>query len=246
MRLSVIECTIDEVKKRQYEPQQTLVLLSEDIENIPEEKIDFIKDKNKEVKERRDKVDTKARTLLTLTSLLLGLISSTTSFASAKAIGVLSILPLALLFITIFLLTVYIGIDQSQTPDYSYIFSDSQSAKRTLCNDLLASQDYNERVTNFMVDLYRSALRYFSVAMLCIMVLGVGNIVSADHNWRVNQNKIQSFFKPENFDNRKLLNNEGKTNNFTISNDRQELSVDVVPKVPDVSPYSVPQMQPNL
>jgi hypothetical protein len=244
MRLSAIECTICEVQQRQYKSNDKLVLPSEEID-ISDDKIDFLKDKNKEVKERRDRVDTKARTLLTLTSLLLGLISSATSIASAKAIGVWSILPLSLLFLTIFLLTVYFGIDRSQTTDYSYIFSDSESAKRTLCDDLLVSQDYNERVTNFMLDLYRSALRYFSLAMLFIMVLGVWNIVSTDSNWIVNKDKIQSFLKQKTLDSRKSLD-VSTTADVTSSNDKQVLSVDLVPEVPNISPSSVPQMQADL
>src|SRR6476646_9315503 len=148
MQISLIECTLSEVQERQYQSNSELVLPSEEID-ICDKKIDFLKEKNKEVKDRRDRVDTKARTLLTLTSLLLGLISSATSIASAKSIGLWSILPLALLFFTIFLLTMYFGIDRSQTTDYSCIFSDLESnlAKRTLCNDLLRAQDYNERTT---------------------------------------------------------------------------------------------------
>jgi hypothetical protein len=183
MRLSCIECTISEVQQRQYQSSEEFILPSEEI-NISDLKMDFLKEKTKEVKERRDGVDTKARTLLTLTSLLLGVISSATSIASANAIGILSILPLTLLFFTIVLLTVYFGIDRSQTTDYSYIFSDSnpEAFKRMLCNDLLISQDYNDRVTNFMLDLYRSALRYFSIAMLFIMIFGIWNVISIDQN----------------------------------------------------------------
>ena len=183
MRLSCIECTISEVQQRQYQSSEEFILPSEEI-NISDLKMDFLKEKTKEVKERRDGVDTKARTLLTLTSLLLGVISSATSIESANAIGILSILPLTLLFFTIVLLTVYFGIDRSQTTDYSYIFSDSnpEAFKRMLCNDLLISQDYNDRVTNFMLDLYRSALRYFSIAMLFIMIFGIWNVISIDQN----------------------------------------------------------------
>ncbi len=178
MRISGIDCNISEVREKKYQSMSKRIFVSEEV-NICDKKIDFLKDKNKEVQDRRDKVDTKARTLLTLTSLLLGLISSATSFASPKSIGLMSILPIILLFSTIFLLTVYFGVDRNQTTDYSYILSesDSESAERELCNDLIGTQDYNERVTDFMVDLYRSALRYFSFAMLLIMILGIGNIV---------------------------------------------------------------------
>ncbi len=180
MRISLIECTLSEVQQRAYKSERKLKLICLfDETNICDQKIDFLKEKNKEVKDRRDKVDTKARTLLTLTSLLLGLISSTTSIVSIKSIGFCSIFPLTLLFLTIFLLTIYFGIDNTQTTDYSYIFLDSKSdsTKKMLCNDLLEAQDYNHRATNFMIDLYRAALRYFSLAMLFIMVLGIGNII---------------------------------------------------------------------
>ena len=192
MRFSCIDCTLLEVRQRQYQSKSELVFPTEGVK-ICDKKIDFLKEKNKEVKDRRDRVDAKARTLLTLTSLMLGLISSTTSIASAKSAGFWSVLPLILLFSTIFLLTVYFGVDRSQTTDYSYIFSDLESelAKRELCNDLISSQDYNEQVTNFMLDLYRSALRYFSFAMLFIMILGVGNIIVTESS---SKDKAQSFF----------------------------------------------------
>lgn len=195
MRISWIDCTLLEVRQRHYQSKDTLVVPSKEIK-ICDKKIDFLKNKNQEFKDRRDRVDTKARTLLTLTSLLLGLISSATSITSAKSIGLWSILPLALLFSTIFLLTVYFGVDRSQTTDYSYIFSDvdSESAKRDLCNDLISAQNYNERVTDFMLDLYRAALRYFSIAMLFIMFLGIGNIILTDSSWINNKDKLQSFF----------------------------------------------------
>ncbi|MBD2695189.1 hypothetical protein [Anabaena catenula] len=205
MRLSWIECTCSEVQQRQYQSKEELVLPSEKID-ISDVKIDFLKDKTKEVKDRRDGVDTKARTLLSLTSLLLGVISSATSIASANSIGILSILPLTLLFFTIFLLTVYFGIDRSQTTDYSYIFSDSESFNKMLCNDLLSAQDYNERVTNFMLDLYRSALRYFTLAMLCIMVFGIWNVISIDSSQIVNKDRIKNFIKQEIVDFQKSLN----------------------------------------
>ncbi|WP_414528445.1 hypothetical protein [Nodularia chucula] len=175
MRLVIIECTLSEVKNRQYESTKEVDLISAEIE-ITEDKIDFLKYKNDETKERRVAVDTKARTLLTLTSILLGLVSSTTSIASAKSIGKLAIFPIILLFFTIYLLTVYFGVERSQTVDYSYIFLEPKYAKKELCNDMLKSQDYNERVTDFMLDLYRAALRYFSLGMLCIMILGIWNI----------------------------------------------------------------------
>jgi len=227
MRISCIDCTLNEVCERQYQSKSTLVFLSEEVK-ICDKKIDFLKDKNKEVKDRRDRVDTKARTLLTLTSLLLGLISSATSIASAKSIGLWSILPLTLLFFTIFLLAVYFGVDRSQTADYSYIFSESESesAKRELCNDLIGAQDYNERVTNFMLDLYRSALRYFSFAMLFIMLLGIGNIVLTDSSWINNKDKIQAFF----------------TSKFSVLSKPQ----DAVGLSPKIDPSSIIQVQPKL
>ncbi len=243
MRLSVIECTLAEVQQRQYQSKSELALPSEEI-NISDDKIDFLKDKNKEVKERRDRVDTKARTLLTLTSLLLGLSSSATSIASAKAIGIWSVLPLTFLFLTIFLLTVYFGVDRSQTTDYSYIFSNSEVAKRMLCNDLLISQDYNERVTNFMLDLYRAALRYFSVSMLCIMVLGIWNIVDTNSNWIVNKNNIQSFIKQEIIDSGKPLGEEA-TVDVASPNESSIPPADGSPDIPKNFPSSVPQGQPN-
>lgn len=227
MRISCIDCTPNEVWERQYQSRNTLVFLSEEVK-ICDTKIDFLKDKNKEVKDRRDRVDTKARTLLTLTSLLLGLISSATSIASARSIGLWSILPLTLLFFTIFLLTVYFGVDRSQTTDYSYIFLDSESelAKRDLCNDLMRAQDYNERVTNFMLDLYRSALRYFSFAMLCIMLLGIGNIAFTDSSWINNKDKIQAFF----------------TSKFTVLSKPQ----DADGSSHEIDPSSIIQVQPKL
>lgn len=132
----------------------------------------------------------------------------------------------------------------SPTTDYSYIFSNSEVAKKMLCNDLLISQDYNERVTNFMLDLYRAALRYFSVSMLCIMVLGIWNIVYTNSNWIVNKDKIQSFIKQEILDSEKPLGEE-TTVDVASPNESSIPSTDVSPDIPKIFPSSVPQVQPN-
>jgi 6-phosphofructokinase len=182
MRCSFIDCSLEEVKQRQYQHLNHDIIVITDEVIISDDKVDFLKEKNKEVKERRDKVDAKARNLLTLTSLLLGLISSANSIASAKTSGILSVLPLTILFVTIFLLTNYFGINRSKTTNYSYVLLASNSRKNVLCNELIKSQDYNERVTDFLVDLYHSALRYFSIAMLLILFFGIENIFRSINN----------------------------------------------------------------
>lgn len=173
MRLSLIECKFQEVYNKRYQSEVQSLDLSQS-ENFCEDTLNFIKEKNKEVNDRRDKIDTKARTLLTLTSLLLGLISN---LASPKTIGIVSVLPLVFLFFTIFLLIQYFGIEFFLTTDYSCILSDSTLDKRKLGEDIIRSSNYNQSVTNFFVDLYRSALRYFFLATLLIMILGIWNIV---------------------------------------------------------------------
>ena len=173
MCLSGVECLFEEVRNKRYQSEvQSMPIPQSD--NFCEDTLNFIKEKNKEVNDRRDKIDTKARTLLTLTSLLLGLISS---LASPKTIGIVSVLPLVFLFFTIFLLIQYFGIETFQTTDYSCILSDSTLDKRTLAEDIIQSSNYNQSVTDFFVDLYRSALRYFFLATLLIMVLGIWNII---------------------------------------------------------------------
>lgn len=192
MRLSWIDCSIEEVRERQYSSENEIVLIPEE-NNICDGKIDFLKDKDKEVKDRRDRIDIKARTLLTLTSLLLGLVSSATSITSARSIGIWSVFPLAFLFLTIFLLTIYFGIDRIQTTDYNYVLFDSSdnSAKRLYCNDLIRAQVFNGQVTDFMIDLYRSALRYFSLAMLLLMFFGIGNIAFTDKFFVAKKDEIR-------------------------------------------------------
>ena len=181
MRLSRIECSLKEVGQRRYDSDNTIPEIPENIE-ITEDKCSFIETKNDELKERNNRIDTKARTLLTLTSLILGLASSTTGIASAKFVGILAIIPLIFLFLTILLLTVYFGIDTNSVVDYSYLQSEEPSAKKALYNDILKCQYYNELVVCFLLDLYRSALRYFIVGMLCIMSLGIWNIATANIN----------------------------------------------------------------
>ena len=173
MCLSGVECLFEEVRNKRYQSEvQSMPIPQSD--NFCEDTLNFIKEKNKEVNDRRDKIDTKARTLLTLTSLLLGLISS---LASPKTIGIVSVLPLVFLFFTIFLLIRYFGVESFLTTDYNYILLDSTLNKIKLAEDIIQSSNYNQSVTNFFVDLYRSALHYFFLATLLIMVLGIWNIV---------------------------------------------------------------------
>lgn len=175
MKLSGIECTLKEVSQRRYESENTIPQIPSTID-ITDDKCDFIKTKSDELKERKNGIDTKARTLLTLTSLILGLVSSTTGIASAKSVGILSIIPLVFLFSTIFLLTRYFSIDKNHSVDYGYLLTDAESAKKNLYNEVLECQHYNNLVADFLVDLYRSSLRYFVVGMLFIMTLGIWNI----------------------------------------------------------------------
>lgn len=108
-----------------------------------------------------------------------------------------------------------------------------------LCNDLIAAQDYNERVTNFMLDLYRAALRYFFLAMLFIMILGIGKIISLDSNWMSNIHKINELFKQEVYKTYKSLN-ENKINV------EPNLKASLIPynassKIVNIAPSSAPQ-----
>jgi hypothetical protein len=182
MRVALIDCTFEEVIERRYQVERRTVFVcgaSGDLER----KIKFLENKQIESKERRKRVDDKSRTLLTLTALLLGLISSATGIASPKNIGIWSIVPLILLFITIFLTTIYFSVDYGMTTDYGYVLSMSDTADIELCNDLLMCNQYNEKVSDFMVDLYRAALRYFFLAMLSIFTIVVIYIVHSNINW---------------------------------------------------------------
>lgn len=192
MRISRINCSLKEVRQRRYDSSDTIPKIPDCVE-LTDEKCSFIKTKNDELKERNNGIDTKARTLLTLTSLILGLASSTTGIASAKFVGIWAIVPLVFLFLTIFLLTVYFGIDTNHVVDYGYLQSKEASAKKTLYNDILKCQYYNELVGCFLLDLYRSALRYFTVGMLCIMALGIWNIVVTNSNIQNYYDDFKSF-----------------------------------------------------
>jgi hypothetical protein len=187
----VVCCTKEDVQKKMYAPNKTVELPTE--YKVCQEKINFLLEKGKEAKDRRDKVDEKARNLLTLTSVLLGFISSASAVASVKAISLFSILSYVLLFITIFLLTFYFGKDTRQVIDNSYVYGDldQESSKRELCNDLIRSQNYNDSVTDFMVDLYRTALRYFSLAMLCIILLGIWSSIRVEQASPASNDKVK-------------------------------------------------------
>lgn len=197
MRISGINCCLKEVRQRSYDSSDTIPKIPYCVE-LTDEKCSFIETKNDELKERNNGIDAKARTLLTLTSLILGLASSTTGIASAKFVGIWAIVPLVFLFLTIFLLTVYFGIDTNHVVDYDYLQSAETSAKKTLYNDILKCQYCNELVGCFLLDLYRSALRYFTVGMLCIMLLGIWNIVITNSN-------IQKYYDDLNLLTEKIL-----------------------------------------
>jgi hypothetical protein len=73
MRVALIDCTFEEVVEGRYQIERQTVFecgASGDLEK----KIKFLENKQTESKERRKRVDDKARTLLTLTALLLGLV----------------------------------------------------------------------------------------------------------------------------------------------------------------------------
>lgn len=122
---------------------------------------------------RRKIVDDKARMLLALVGLL---IPVTATLATRLDLPYVALLPLVCFLFSALLLVGYLGISSGMVPTLSAHEArlDEETLKRQLIRDLLQSARYTEQSTNFLVDVYRAALRALMVGLF--LVVGVAAI----------------------------------------------------------------------
>lgn len=122
---------------------------------------------------RRKTIDDKARMLLTLVGLL---IPVTATLGTRLETPAFALLPLAPFFLSALILVGYLGIGKVmvQTLGPAEALLDEERLKRQLIRDVLQSARYTEQCTDFLVDVYRAALRALLAGLF--LVVGVATL----------------------------------------------------------------------
>jgi hypothetical protein len=163
-----IECTYEEVKARRYKraldlPTLAGVAISDTLSGAADAEV-------ANADSRRKVIDDKARMLLTLVALL---IPVTAALASRLELAWLVLLPLGCFLFAALVLVGYLGIGAGMTPRLSAdeAAAAEEDLKRQLVTDAFQSARYNEQCTNFLVDVYRAALRSLMAGLLLVVIV---------------------------------------------------------------------------
>lgn len=168
LRAFGVECTIEQVRARSYE--HPLDLPAESVLRPTETLVSAAESEYERAESRRKAVDDKARMLLTLVGLLVPL---TGTLASRLEWPALSLMPLALFFLSAGIMTGYLAVGSAMLPKVSAVEAtyDDEKLKRTLLLDILRSARTNENRTSFLVDVYRAGLRAFILGLVAVAAI---------------------------------------------------------------------------
>jgi hypothetical protein len=183
--LGGIECSHKQVKERRYEraldlPDFSTISPTETLRGAADAEF-------ASAESRRKIVDDKARMLLTLVGLL---IPVTATLATRIEPAYVALLPLACFLFSALTLVGYLGIGSGMTPKLSPAEAafDEDRLQRQLIHDAFWSARYTEQCTDFLVDVYRAALRALMVGLFLVVgVAAVAYIRTPDPSKRIIQ-----------------------------------------------------------
>jgi hypothetical protein len=176
MRISLIDLKFQELCDRRYEDNETSNgealsnLIFSSSEDNKKEIIDRIFKVNENNERRRSRLDAKCQVLISLNSLMLGFV------VVSNNLVVLSswvLVPFIFLAITVFMMVIYFGIENSHEINIEFIKS-----KDDYIRNLFLVQKNNEMRFMFRVDVYRSSMRFFLLGVIGISILGGYHILS--------------------------------------------------------------------
>jgi len=168
LRVFRIECSLEQVRRRKYEQQGTPYGTDE---LIPSNALlDAASGELNHAENRRKAIDEKARMLLTMVGILVPL---TVVSAAALLWPVLIIVPLACFLISALVLIGYLAVGQVMTPRLNpeELLYDERRLQRQLIIDRIQSAHDTERGTDFLVDIYRAALRALCAGLVALAVI---------------------------------------------------------------------------
>lgn len=140
-------------------------------DNPPDEELLALsKDLYDREERRREGVDDKIKSLLTLSALLLPL--SVAFLPKVRWMGV-DLFPVVFLFLTVALLIEYLGVGRRMTPALSEELAALPKNKRrsNIIRSYMASTTYDQNHTDFLVDIYRAARVMFILSLISAMLV---------------------------------------------------------------------------
>lgn len=177
LRAFFIQCTRDEVQQRRYvheRQEQPVGILSL---KGGEELLALAKDIYGQTEKRKATIDDKCRTIMTISSISLPLISAILPRLSSPALG---IVPLFFVFIAAFLVLVQLNVGSSSYPtlDAELAGLEPELQRKRLITSYLASARFNDCCTDFNVDVFRAARRSLLVGLFSLVaVAAVGGLL---------------------------------------------------------------------
>jgi hypothetical protein len=170
LRAFFIRCTREEVRERRYvhagqeQPPGLLSLRGND------ELLDLAKDIYGRTEKRKATIDDKCKTIMTVSSISLPLISAILPRLSSPALG---IIPLLFVFLAAFLVMVQLNVGSSSYPelDAGLAGLEPEPLKKRLIAGYLASARFNDCCTDFNVDVFRAARRSLLLGLLTLVAV---------------------------------------------------------------------------
>lgn len=170
LRAFFIRCTREEVRQRRYahenrdDPPGILSLRGSD------ELLDLAKSIHGQTEKRKAMIDDKCKTIMTVSSISLPLISAILPRLPSPALGVV---PLLFVFLAAFLVLVQLNVGSSSYPDLDAGLAglEPEPQKSHLIASYLASARFNDCCTDFNVDVFRAARRSLLLGLLSLVVV---------------------------------------------------------------------------
>lgn len=177
LRVFFIDCTSEEVRQRRYshdvqEPLPGLLTLQGS-----DELLDLAKGIYGQTEKRKATIDDKCKTIMTVSSISLPLISAILPQLPSPALGVV---PLLFVFLAAFLVLVQLNVGSSSYPslDTNLAGLEPEPQKKSLIASYLVSARFNDCCTDFNVDVFRAARRSLILGLFSLVAIaGFGGLL---------------------------------------------------------------------
>jgi hypothetical protein len=190
LRLFFIDLTFKELENRRYDNYREEIkheINSNDVDLLAAI-LNELRLAYERVSDRKQTIDRKIKSLLTITTILIPLI---TAFLAPWPISLVGIAAIVFSLISIIFSMIYLGINKSTEPLIETNHSEASmlSVQLALIKDYRVSNSNNKGVVDFLADMYKAARRAFLVALLFLVanvILGISNF---DFNLNISQTR---------------------------------------------------------
>lgn len=189
LRLFFIDCSLEEVRERRYIAAPNGAAVVPGMMDV-EDSDDFLglaKEVFDQSEKRKATIDDKCKTVLTISSISMAII---TSLLPRLPLPYLGIIPLLFIFASAFLVLVHLNVSTFRYPtlDAEHARLDAATRRKRRITDYLKDARWNESVIDFHVDVYRASNRALRLGLLILLLFAVvGSIFGSTTEERVIQ-----------------------------------------------------------